>query len=224
VRLLVRIALAATTLGLALPDAHADTLCVKKSGQVVVRAACKRKERPFDPAALGFAGLPGPSGTPGEPGTPGAPGGHPYRVVDATGKTIGTTIAFDTARAQAIVTVPGDDQPVQLVVSYGAFTNELNPFVHWDQAGCTGTPLIFGSGGLVPGVHVVGDVGYYTREGATTVGYASREYVDDECSTGDVPTDRGTCCSDETGQRLAAPARTVSMASFGMTLPLTIQP
>jgi hypothetical protein len=220
-------AAAATALGVATsiaPAVHADTLCVKRSGQVVARATCKRKERPFDPAALGLVGVPGPAGAPGEPGAPGAPGGHPYRVVDATGKQFGTTMHFDAARAQVIVTVPGDELPVQFVVQYGAFEDDLNPFVHYDQPGCTGTPLIFGSTGLVPGVHVVGDVGYYTREGATIVDTASREYVDDACSSGDTATDRGTCCSNATGQRYAAPARTVPMASLDVTLPLTIRP
>lgn len=216
--------LAATMIVVSLPDAQADTLCVKRSGQVVARDACKRKERPFDPATLGLVGVPGPDGAPGEAGSPGTPGGHPYRVVDAAGKTFGAAIQFDTARAQVVATVPGDDQPVQFIVAYGAFSTEISPFVHYDQPGCTGTPLVFGSTGLIPGVHVVGDVGYYTRAGATVVETASREYVDDACSTGDVATDRGTCCSDETGQRFAAPARTVPIASLAVTLPFTIQP
>lgn len=206
------------------PHAGADTLCVKRSGAVVARAACKRKERPFDPAALGLVGAQGPTGATGEPGAPGAPGGHPYRVVDATGRTFGTTIAYDTARAQVIVTVPGDELPVQFVVEDGGFSAELSPRVYYEAPDCVGTPMIFGSTGLVPGVHVVGDVGYYTREGAVVVDYASRESVEDTCPPGDVATDRGTCCGNATGTRYAAPARTVPMASLDVTLPLSVQP
>src|SRR5262249_20346414 len=108
------IAIAATTL--ALFAGHVDAaVCIKKSGIVVMRDACKRKESPIDLAqfvgAQGPAGANGATGSQGAPGTngergpagadgsQGAPGtkgekgekGDPgdFQVVDSTGKIIG---------------------------------------------------------------------------------------------------------------------------------------
>ena len=62
---------------------RAVVLCAKKSGVVMLRAACKKKEEPVDLASLGAvgpkgdpgaAGNPGPAGDPGQKGDPGAPG------------------------------------------------------------------------------------------------------------------------------------------------------
>ncbi len=53
---------------LASPPMTDAVLCQKRSGVLVVREACKRKERVADPAALG---LQGPPGVPGPQGTPG---------------------------------------------------------------------------------------------------------------------------------------------------------
>jgi len=50
---------------------RAAVFCEKKSGAVVVRDACKKKETTLDLASFGALG---PKGDPGTPGTPGAPG------------------------------------------------------------------------------------------------------------------------------------------------------
>ena len=54
--------------------ASAALLCQKRSGAVVVRDACKRKERPLDLAELGAVGPSGPMGDPGADGAPGSAG------------------------------------------------------------------------------------------------------------------------------------------------------
>src|SRR5262249_61107512 len=59
--------------------ASGAVLCQKKSGAVVVRATCRKKEAPLDLAqfgAVGSAGAPGPKSDPGPPGigSPGGPG------------------------------------------------------------------------------------------------------------------------------------------------------
>src|SRR5262249_57762979 len=59
--------------------ASGAVLCQKKSGAVVVRATCRKKEVALDLAqfgAVGSAGAPGPKGDPGPPGvgSPGVPG------------------------------------------------------------------------------------------------------------------------------------------------------
>ena len=50
-------------------SAGATVLCAKKSGVVVVRAACKKKETPLDLAQLGAVG---PKGDPGSKPPPSA--------------------------------------------------------------------------------------------------------------------------------------------------------
>src|SRR5215831_4697298 len=90
------IAIAATALAL-VAGASDAAVCVKKSGVVVVRDACKKKESPMNLAqfvgAQGPAGANGATGSPGAPGTPGGQGpkGDPgdFHVVDSTGKIIG---------------------------------------------------------------------------------------------------------------------------------------
>ncbi len=57
---------------LAATPAFADVLCKKKSGVVVVRTTCKKKETALDPTALG---LQGPKGDKGDTGAQGDPGG-----------------------------------------------------------------------------------------------------------------------------------------------------
>lgn len=55
---------------------NAAVLCRKRSGVVVVRDACKRKETPLDPATFGVVGPAGPTGPAGPPGpAPGCPEG-----------------------------------------------------------------------------------------------------------------------------------------------------
>src|SRR5262249_54555570 len=74
------IAIAASTFALLASSADA-AVCVKKSGVVVMRDACKKKESPIDLAQLvgaqgpaGADGAPGSQGAPGAPGSQGAPG------------------------------------------------------------------------------------------------------------------------------------------------------
>ena len=51
---------------------RAAVFCEKKSGAVVVRDACKKKETALDLASFGALGPKGDPGTPGMPGSPGA--------------------------------------------------------------------------------------------------------------------------------------------------------
>jgi hypothetical protein len=205
-------------------DALADALCLKRSGLIVARATCRTKERPFDPAAVGLVGPIGPTGQTGDAGPPGTPGGHPYRVVDADGKTFGTMLSYDTARAQVVVTLPGVDHPVQFVVASGAFSAELSKSVYYQSPDCSGTPFVLGSTGLIPPVLVVGSMGYFTTAGANLIAIASFEFPSSSpCSTADVDTGRGTCCQKSTTEAFGAPARTVLITSLGVTPPFTVQ-
>lgn len=57
--------------GVGVVGVRAAVFCEKKSGAVVVRDACKKKETALD---LSNFGALGPKGDPGTPGTPGSPG------------------------------------------------------------------------------------------------------------------------------------------------------
>jgi formylglycine-generating enzyme required for sulfatase activity len=58
----------ATGAALAAPPMVGAVLCQKRSGVLVVRESCKRKERVADPVALGLQGPPGAQGPQGTPG------------------------------------------------------------------------------------------------------------------------------------------------------------
>jgi hypothetical protein len=62
---------AATSSTTWVPSAHAAVLCQKRSGVVVVRTACKKKETPLDLAQFGAVGPTGPIGPKGDQGPAG---------------------------------------------------------------------------------------------------------------------------------------------------------
>jgi hypothetical protein len=67
----------------------AAVLCQRKrSGLVVVRRACKKKETALDLAQFGAVG---PKGDKGDPGTPGAPGVGPLTTCPPDSVLVGTT-------------------------------------------------------------------------------------------------------------------------------------
>lgn len=57
--------------------AAAEVLCRKRSGVIVAREACKKKETPLDLAQFGAVGPKGDKGDPGDPGAPGPIAGTP---------------------------------------------------------------------------------------------------------------------------------------------------
>ncbi len=106
----------------------------------------------------------------------------------------------------------------------GGFSPEIGPYVFYEQAGCSGPPFVFGSVGLVPPVVVVGTVGYYATAAPELVAVGSFESPPSgSCSSGSVATDRETCCSDMTSSLLGAPAKTVAIATLGVTPPFMVQ-
>jgi hypothetical protein len=76
---------------LAAPPAAEAVLCQKRSGVLVVREACKRKERVADPVALGLQGPPGAQGAPGAQGVQGAPGVGPLTACPPDAALVGPT-------------------------------------------------------------------------------------------------------------------------------------
>src|SRR5262249_47501995 len=190
-------------------------MCVKKSGVVVVRDACRKKESPIDPAQFvgaqgpaGADGAPGSTGAPGTPGSPGAPGaqgptGAPgaqgakgdtgeFRVVDSTGRSIGIGDVGYTA--SVAVQVPG--------VGTGVFTVDDNnegfyqyAELYHESTGCTGEPLVrVYASDLVPYIGAFANTAYFPKLPGSSRTLKSREYPINMCST--FITSRGLCCED----------------------------
>jgi len=208
-------------------DAVADVLCAKRSGKIVVRESCRRRERPVDAQALGLVGPAGTVGPPGAPGPDASPGGLPYRVIDSTGQPFGVLLAFDTLRARTVVTLP--DGPVQFVVINGALnTLEISPYVLYAEPDCAGPPFIRAGGGLVPTVQKFGDVGYYSRapgfELMTAASVENEPVSDGDTCSPDIATDRGTCCHNIPFGAYVSPAQTVALSTLGVTPPFTVGP
>src|SRR5262245_23156258 len=80
-------------------SADALVLCQKRSGVVVARDACKRKESPIDVATLGLVGPTGPAGPTGAAGMDGFGGARAYAWVDYS------TVAFVAAKTKNFTSV-----------------------------------------------------------------------------------------------------------------------
>ena len=194
----------AITAALALVAGHVDAaMCVKKSGAVVVRDACRKKESPIDPAqfvgAQGPAGADGATGSPGTPGAPGSPGakgakGDPgdFQVVDSTGRTIGTgDIGYP---ASVAVQVPGVGTGVFTVDDNNEGFSQYVELYH-ESTGCTGEPLVrVYASDLVPYIGAFANTAYFPKLPGSSRTVKSREYPINMCST--FITSRGLCCED----------------------------
>lgn len=72
--------------------AHGAVLCQRRSGAVVVRDACKKKETLLNLAEFGAVG---PKGDPGEPGAPGL--ARVYATIEANGNVVSKGGAMDVS-------------------------------------------------------------------------------------------------------------------------------
>jgi hypothetical protein len=120
--------------GLVSPAAGA-VVCQKKSGALVVREACKKKETAVDLAQFGAVGPKGDTGQAGAPGAPGAPGAAgsalAYAKVNADGTVDPTqskniTSANVTLRftsAYCFHDLPFQPKHVVATIAYGQANN-----------------------------------------------------------------------------------------------------
>jgi hypothetical protein len=214
------IAIAASALALVAGLADA-AVCVKKSGIVVVRDACKKKESPMDIAQFvgtqGPAGAGGAAGSPGAPGAPGAKGpkGEPgdFSVVDSTGKIIGIG---DVGHSDDIaLKVPGVGAGILFVNENndGFFQGDITLF--HESADCADAPLVevlpFD---LIPFIGAFANTAYFPDLPGSTRTIKSEEFDTNTCST--FITSRGLCCEDLTPEdRFVAPAVLVPLTNLG---------
>ncbi len=211
---------------LSVPSAEAVTLCAKRSGRLVTREACKKRETAAIPGAITIVG---PTGPQGAAGPAGAAAIIPHEVVDATGKQFGTLLSWQGGRAQVIATVPDVDVPLQFNIEEGDFFNlPAQESVLYPAAGCSGAPFIRDAGGLVPMALVFGTRAYFSRTLLSQQAVASREFrpsTPGDCGVGATDTGRQTCCTDvATFMDDLSPAETFEVSVLGVTPPFTVVP
>ncbi len=150
---------------------RAFTLCAAKSGAVVARDACKRKERQLDLAGLTTPGAPGPQGPAGPPGSPGQPGtggppGAPGGLVvqDSRGYVVGPVLSAG-GFAPVVVVVHAAGTLLAIAISPTRFISGPSAQVYWESTDCTGTPLMLTGAGsdaaLIKPTVVAGQTAYY---------------------------------------------------------------
>ncbi|HEV7735288.1 MAG TPA: SUMF1/EgtB/PvdO family nonheme iron enzyme [Candidatus Binatia bacterium] len=110
-------------------------LCQKRTGVLVVREACKRKERVADPVALGLQGPPGSQGIQGSQGPQGTPGVGPLTTCPPDAVLVGTACIdrFESSLWQ----VPAAAAAVLTAVRNGTVTQSDLTATGATQVGCT---------------------------------------------------------------------------------------
>jgi hypothetical protein len=180
--------------GVSLVSTAADaTLCAKKSGAIVMRDECRKRETAVSPSQLG--GLAGPSGADGSQGARGEKGekGDPgdFRVVDSTGRFVGIV---DVGHPDAIaVRVPDVGLGILYSEQDGQGFYQDGVTLYHESADCEGEPL-FGVSRyeLIQYVGAFGNFAYFPRLPGDTRTILSREYDANTCAT--FVTGRGLCC------------------------------
>jgi hypothetical protein len=150
----------------------------------------------------------------------------PYEVVDATGKQFGSLLSWlGLLDAQVVTAVQGIDVPMQFTVDSrnGTFRVPPEP-LWWDQPGCVGAPLYADAGGPVSLGVVFGTRFYLSRTASTEHTVESYEYVPEpDCGTG-TPTERQSCCIDESTTAIVSPVEGFDVSILGVTLPFSVVP
>jgi hypothetical protein len=211
----LRWTLAVAALGLLVAPADA-ALCVKRSGVIVARVACKQKEAPL--SAEVFAGTPGVAGAPGAKGDKGDSAG--FRVIDSTGREIG--IADPYSSVPFLVPSVGILSFVVGPEGFEAYSGK--PYLYHEAADCAGLTFVARSisEGFVQYPDVFDGTAYFAGNPVTERTYNSYETPDDTCASGAI-TARGFCCTN--GGPLSAnlgPMQTLAVSTLGMP-PFTLE-
>jgi hypothetical protein len=168
------------------PGAGAEVVCTRPSGAVVIRAACRTRERLLDLAAIGASG---PKGDPGPAGL-----SVRFRAVDSTGQEIGFVVAL----GYVVHTVGG--RSFALDAGTGGFRRPSGVAFYHEQPGCTSPRLVpaFGLGALIKGTVILGTTAYYPGDPLTmrTVRSYSASTTQAECTGigGVFDAISGLCC------------------------------
>ena len=209
---------------LAAAPANALVVCAKKSGRLIAREACKKRETAALPGAVALVGPVGPQGATGGTGPVAI---LPYEVVDVNGKQFGSLIQWvGGGEAQVVTAVQGVDVPLQFIVDDSNATFYIPPEPLWyEQPGCVGAPLYADGEFLVPLGRVFGTRFYVSRTAPTDHAVESYEYVPEpDCSSGDTATERQTCCTNTSTTAVVAPVEGFDVSVLGVTPPFSVVP
>jgi hypothetical protein len=202
--------------------ADAVVVCAKKSGRLLAREACKKRETPALPGAVALVG---PAGGQGPTGPGGPVAMLPNEVVDATGKQFATTIYWLGSEAQVVTAVQGVDVPVQFIVDILNGTFYIPPeYLYYEQPDCVGAPLYADGDALVPIGRVFGTRFYVSRTAPTDHPVESYEYVPEPDCGSDTPTERQTCCTNYSSTAVVAPVDGFDVSILGVTPPFSVAP
>jgi hypothetical protein len=211
--------------------ADAAVLCTKRSGAVVIRDACKRREHPLDLAQFGASGPQGTPGTAGTPGTPGATGPGVF-VLDANGALVGPMIdevnIFVAPLSGRVVRRLGNDVvsiPVDPVAGFPETPTPPPRF--FANANCTGQMYVIpppvASFAIDPTTIIHDSVAYYALSPGSTLAYASvlSFFVAPASCTGGGGTVVGAdgCCSASASSTTLSPAGSFDLSTLGLVAP-----
>ena len=204
------------SLVLAAPAADA-ALCKKKSGQVLFRERCRKKEVVLDLAQVGAVGQVGAPGVKGDAGPAGA--GQPaLRVVDANGQRLP---GFVNGTSQLIY--PHGSRALAIFVGPTGFLPDAD-FL-FEMPNCQGPRLMFEQRGLVVRAGVVGTSVFHPGDPVATRTTKSREFTTSALNCifqgGDFDATTGVCCDDDQRTADSGPAVAVDLSSF--TPPFTLE-
>ena len=201
-------------------QADAMVLCATRKGDIVADEHCRKREVQLEARDLGVVGPAGLPGTDGPAGPEGANIERPFRLVDANGKTVCTSLASDGLLVQCILEIDPESAPVQLVL-LGDGTDKDRPYVYHDAPGCQGTPLTYESAAVIDRGTLLGTRLFVPNGTHSMIEARSSEQVRDTCDNGTV-TPHGTCCVDHDPalQLTLAPAHPVDLSTLGLTAPL----
>lgn len=213
----VSIALAVSIVATTVSPAAA-ALCQKRSGALVVRDACKKREIPvpLEEVAPAVAGAPGALGDAGRPVA---------RVLDASGRELGRVLRFGAEVIDVQLERAALGAPVVVTVRPQGMLGS----VYWNAAGCTGTPLIGESPDVARRAEVLGTTLYLPAASAGEQTLPSLELGGTSCDTANpelVLTVRGTCCYTPSAPMGPFPVTVVTehaLSSIGIALPLRVE-
>jgi hypothetical protein len=204
---------------LAAPPAEAVLWCRRKSGRVVLRERCRKRETVLAPEQI-FGGLQGPAGAPGRPG----PAGDP-RILDTTGREVGVPLGLAFGGA-TLVRHPSLRVPTAFLLRPAGYVSFFPTFQLFHQSeSCLDAPLVVPY--LDPAVHffpfayVLGTVALVASEPAVPVTYVAEEKFDPVCRTG--VTSRGLCCVPATGTAPLSRADEVDLFDLGFVPPFRLE-
>ena len=159
----VLVGIAAVLLGLlaSAPGADGAVICRKKSGVLVSREACSKREAAVDLAQVGVLGPTGPEG-------PGGPAGGAL-IKDANGQLVGYWLVMPNNLGA------GDPGVVRDVGGTVAFIRAdtsgfvLSGSLYYTSADCSGTPYAVGIPGMLVPSAAVGSATAYVPTGTPTM-------------------------------------------------------